>query len=54
MYFDFGDVVVGSFIFKMISIINNSSCSLYYSFIIDQFMDGFYLEEIIKDDKFGN
>ena len=52
-YIDFGDVVVGSSTSKMISIINNSTCSLHYSLIIDQTMDGPYPEEITKDDKLG-
>ncbi|XP_078326129.1 cilia- and flagella-associated protein 65-like isoform X1 [Crassostrea virginica] len=50
-YIDFGDVVVGSSTSKMISITNNSTCSLHYSLIIDQAMDGPYPEEITRDDK---
>ncbi|KAK3083386.1 hypothetical protein FSP39_021362 [Pinctada imbricata] len=50
-YVDFGDVVVGSSTNKMISIVNNSSCSLHYKLIIDQTMDGPYPEELTKTDK---
>ena len=52
-YVDFGDCVVGSSNNKIISIVNNSPCSLHYKLHIDQTMDGPYPEDMTKSDKIG-
>ncbi|XP_041374433.1 cilia- and flagella-associated protein 65-like [Gigantopelta aegis] len=39
-YFDFGDIVVGSSNSHMLTIYNNSSCSLYYRLLVNATIDG--------------